>query len=432
MYQRSSGKPNGKRHARIALLVPFLSLSALASTLFAVGLTGLPPLLLNIPLCSIRPASAFDLSGAQNTPAGTAGGSIRSGKIDLSGFLAGEGRWRRTGERAAAVTSIDLYLRAFELGVEADVVDWVSATVVLNSEWIGDSLNGGDSGVVVDEAHVDIAVPRTPVYFVLGKRAQPFGLFETHFVTDPLVQDAYETKAVGLTAGVEAPGSTDLSVTVYKGRVQSDQLAQSRLFDPNAAASPQVAINQVDSWIVAGSSSPAGEGWTVFAAFASEPGAGRRMIAFNLGTNLAVPGLTNLQLDAEYMRALRREDIPGLGRSFRESALSVTASYQLVSRQRAVLGGGNYRARKSHRMSHPAELAIRFEAFDDGSRAATLGSWSVKNRVSLGGRYTFFEQGSVLAALDVEYRRQTLRVSPFYEGAAASGHEVYLRLGLDF
>jgi hypothetical protein len=77
-------------------------------------------------------------------------------------------------------------------------------------------------------------------------------------------------------------------------------------------------------------------------------------------------------------------------------------------------------------------VAVRFEAFDDGSRAAVLGSWSVKNRVSLGGRYTFFERGSVLAALDLEFRRQTLRISPAYEGSVGACHEVTVRLGLDF
>jgi len=353
-------------------------------------------------------------------------------KIDLTGWLAGDGRWLRTGKGASAATTTDLYLRAFEIGVEADLADWASATVVLDSEWIGDALNGGDAGVVVDEAHLDIAVPRSPLYFVLGLRTQPFGLFETHFATDPLVQDAYETRAVGLTAGLKAPRSTDLSVTVYKGRVQAGHLYGSGLFDAAAAPPPQAPVDRVGSWIVSGVSSPAGKAWTVFAAFASEPGAGRRMTAFNAGSNLAVPGLKSLQLDAEYARGLRREDAPGLGRSFRESAFSATASYQFVARKRAVLGGGNYRARKSRRLAHPAELALRFEAFDDGGRAAALASWSVRERVSLGGRYTFFEQGGVLAALDLEVRRQTLRVAPGYDGPAGPGDEVTVRLGLDF
>ncbi len=67
---------------------------------------------------------------------------------------------------------------------------------------------------------------------------------------------------------------------------------------------------------------------------ASEPGIGRRMTALNLGTNLDVPGIReHVQIDAEVMRGLRREDVLGLGRPFRESALSFTASYQIVTRR---------------------------------------------------------------------------------------------------
>jgi len=77
-------------------------------------------------------------------------------------------------------------------------------------------------------------------------------------------------------------------------------------------------------------------------------------------------------------------------------------------------------------------MAVRFEAFDDGSRASALGSWSVRNRASVGGRCTFFENGSFQAALEIEVRKQTVKVSPAFAGAAPAGHEVYVRLGLDF
>src|SRR5512137_860572 len=150
---------------------------------------------------------------AQNAPAPAAPSPRWTDTVSLSGFLAGDARWRRAGQGAAATTTTDLYLRAFELSAEADVADWLQATIVLNSEYIGDPLNAGDSTVLVDEAHLDIGLPHTPIYFVLGKRIQPFGLFETYLVTDLLVQDAYETKAVGITAGVNAPRSTDLSIT---------------------------------------------------------------------------------------------------------------------------------------------------------------------------------------------------------------------------
>lgn len=431
------GKSHWSGHALPAILGPFLALWAPAPTVAGVGLMGPPPLLLNLSPFLVQPARSFALSAGQDASSGVpAPAEVTpklTDKISLSGFLAGEGRWKTTQEMPAAVTSTDLYLRAFELGIEVDVVDWMSATVVLNSEYIGDALNGGDSGVVVDEAHLDISVPHTPVYFVLGKRIQPFGLFETYLVTDLLVQDAYETKAVGLTAGINAPRSTDLSITLYKGRIRSDHLADSDLLGPDVPDLPEMNIARADSWILSGSSYPLrDDDWRVSAALASEPGSVRRMTTLNLGSYVSFPWHENLTFNAEYMRALRRDDVPGLGRSFRETALSVTASYQLVTREMEEPSGRNYRARRARRLAHPTVVVVRFEALDDGSRAAVLGTWSVRNRISAGGRYTFFEKGGVEAALGLEYRWQTLRISPAYVGPAGPSHEVYMRFGLDF
>jgi hypothetical protein len=196
---------------------------------------------------------------------------------------------------------------------------------------------------------------------------------------------------------------------------------------------PEMDVARLDSWILSGSSYPLrDDDWRLSAGLASEPGSVRRMTTLNLGSYVSVPWHENLQFNAEYMRALRRDDVPGLGRSFRETALSVTAAYLLVTQEMEEPSGRNYRARKSRRLAHPTVVVVRYEALDDGSRAAVLGTWSVKNRISVGGRYTFFEKGGVEAALALEFRRQTLRISPAYVGPAGPSHEVYVRFGLDF
>lgn len=352
--------------------------------------------------------------------------------INLSGYLAGDARWLRTGEGAAAVTATDLYLRAFELSIEADVVGWLSATIVLNSEYVGDPLNAGDAVVLVDEAHLDITVPGTPVYFVLGKRIQPFGLFETYLVSDLLVQDAYETKAVGITAGIKAAGETDVSFTAYKGHIRADHLAQSGMLGPEVPDFPQADAAHVDSWIVSGQSAPLGDDWRISAGYASEPGDAGRMTTLNVGSYLSFPLYENVEFNAEYMKALRRDAVPGLGRSFLESAFSVTAAYQLIPPEMRDQAGRNYRARKSRRLAHPTVIAVRYEALDDDGRAEALGTWTVKHRLSAGGRYTFYERGNVEAALGLEYRLQSVRISPAFVGDAPSAHAFYLRFGLDF
>lgn len=168
------------------------------------------------------------------------------------------------------------------------------------------------------------------------------------------------------------------------------------------------------------------------AAFASEPGAVRRSTTLNVGSYLSVPFYEHIELAAEFMKALRRDDVPGLGRSFRETALSATLSYVLVTPEMMETSGRNYRARRSRRFAHPAVAAVRFEALDDGGRAGALGTWSVKHRMSAGGRYAFYTHGNIEAAMTLEYRRQTIRVSPVFAGPVPEAHEVYLRFGLDF
>jgi hypothetical protein len=407
----------------------FVALSTLAAGLSAAVpsvplLVGLAPLIRTVQ--SVPPAQAPQ-AGAVAPDA-----EKWYQKISLSGDLSGEARWLRTGAGAASATSSDLYLRSVEIGVEADVDDWLSATVVINSEYIGDPLIGDDPTVVVDEAHLDITIPNTPFYVILGKRIQPFGLFESYLVTDLLVQDGYETKAVGLTAGLKGPGDTDVSFTAYKGHIRADHMAQSGLLGPDGPGAPQAAVSRADSWIVSGLSSPLGDDWRVSAAFASEPGDAGRQTTLDVGSYLSFPLFENIEFNGEYIRALRRDPVPGLGRSCLESALSLTAAYQLVTREMKDTAGRNYRARKSRRFAHPYVIAVRYEALDDGGRAEGLGTWSVKNRIGVGGRYTFYEKGDIEAALSFEYRRQTVRVSPLFAGPVPSAHAVYVRFGLDF
>lgn len=358
-----------------------------------------------------------------------------AGKLQLSGVLNIDSRWMKHTDFTdkTSPSSTDLYIRKIEAGLEGDFADWVSVTTVLNSEWLEDPLHQGDEKVAIDEAHLDLKIPKTPFFLAAGKRDQPFGLFENYLVTDPMTMDAYETKKVGLIAGVNGPLDSTLALSLYKGTEQMDHLFQSGLFDGQAVLRrPGDAPAKADSYVVSASVSPAGKSLTLFSAFLSEPGNGRRNTTLNLGWNLILPS-ANLLFDGEYMKALSRETYSTAERIIKEAVLSVTASYVAVFRERTVKGSGTYRGRKSQRYSRPVELALRYEYFDDNGMSALFDSWSTRSRVSLGGRYSFYEHDRAAVYFEAELRRQDYRVPARLQPAMGPANiEFYLMLGVDF
>lgn len=349
-------------------------------------------------------------------------------KISISGILDAESRWMRFRDapaRAAGSVS-DLYLRQFNLGVETRLLQGASAIVVLNSEWIGDDLNQGDDRISLDEVHCDLeGIP----YFVLGKRTQPFGQFECDLATDPITQDAYETNCVGASVGVRGAGELDISATVYKGTEQMEQLFQSGFFDTTKVRRAASSVEHIGSFVVSALASPWPGRLTVFGAFLSEPGSDRRNASIDAGLSLVPPRLANLTIDFEYAGAVSRELYAGLGKRHRESALSAAASYAFVVKDRLLRGRRTYLSRRSSHSAHPAVVSLRYELFDDDGLASALHSWSLKSRASVGGRYAFRNDGSVLAYLQFEWRESDYRVAGSAHGRQ---DEAYLRVGVDF
>jgi hypothetical protein len=355
-------------------------------------------------------------------------------KILLSGMLAGEFRWQRTAPAvsSAPVVTTDLYLRMLDLAFESSFADWLEATAVLISEYIGDDLNPGDEKITLDEVHVDIRIPQTPIYFVLGKRTQAFGLFENYLVTDPLTQDAYETKKVGFTGGLKGPLDFDVSLSVYKGDEQMSHLFESGLFDAETIQRDSVSSLKTDSLILAASFSPVKDSLTLFGACLSEPGSSKRNRTVTLGFSFVLPSFQGLIWEGEYMKALSRELYAASSRAYKEGALSLTAAYRFVIRKRKHKGS-TYRARKSQIRAHPIEIAARYEFFDDDSLATDRQVWTTRSRWSVGGRYTLFESGSTFFYVMGEYRNSRFRVpSALRETRPESQDEIYLRLGVDF
>lgn len=369
-----------------------------------------------------------------------------SGKIEISvpawikrttfsGILNGEFRWMEHGEitdRSSAPRS-NLYLRTLELDLETELASWMAAELVLNSEYLGDPVHAGDEEITVDEATGRLGREGFPLYLVIGKKTQPFGYFENDLLTQPMTQDAYETKPVGLTLGVTGPLELDFSATAYQGPTMMDQLFDSHLFDATRIARAPALSQSVDSFIISASITPVKDSLLLFGALQGEPGRGRRNLSYDAGYNFALPFYKNLVLDGEYIKALAREDYLGFDRSFREGVFSQSLAWRSEIRKRKRFGGRRFKARKSHLESVPLELAVRYESFDDDGLAAAARAWSARDRASAGIRWSFFEGKGATAYVGGEYRHSDYRVSRRLDDLMDDrNEEIYLRLGMVF
>jgi hypothetical protein len=380
------------------------------------------------------PAATTETPSAQgSTEERSAEAAPAPGRLNLTGALALEARGMRSpltpgGESS---TRSDLYLRRIELAVEAPMLQGVNAIAVVNSEWIGDGVNPGDAALAVDEVHLDL--DRQHGYLIVGQRTQPFGVFENHLVTEPLTQDAYEIKKPGATLGARGPLGADVSLTVYAGGALWDHFTSSRLLDVVALNRQASVVSHVSSYVVAASFSPWAERVSLSGALDSEPGRGTRNTTANVALRLVPHGSSHLIVDAEVVRALSRERDAASGLVFKETAGSVSVAYMFVVRPRKLRGNASYKARRSHLRAHPILVCARYEFLDDDGLTTTTTVATVRQRISLGGRYAFHEENGRSAYFSSEYRRTAYHVPA---GAAPSergqGSELYLRLGIDF
>ncbi len=358
-------------------------------------------------------------------------GGARPERPGLSGLLDLESRWSRAAivRAGGSGSRSDLYVRKVELAVEAPLLHGVNAIAVLSSEWIGDGLNAGDGALGVDEVHLDLEGRHA--YLAAGLRSQPFGVFDNPLVTEPLTQDAYEIKKPGVTLGARGPQGLDLSLTAYAGGALWEHFTSSRLLDAAALARQPLASDRISSCVLTAALAPWDGRLNLSGALDSEPGAGRRNTTANAALQLAPHGSNHLLLDGEVMWALSREAPAGAPRAFKERAGSFSAAYAFTFRPRSLRGGGNYRARRAQRHAHPVLVGVRQEFLDDDGLSAARSIATVRQRTSLGGRYTFADDRGRTAYVSAEYRRTQRRV-PAQEPFSRRGHEGYLRLGIDF
>lgn len=106
----------------------------------------------------------------------------------------------------------DLVVDSVELGIGAQVSDWVSGEVVLLYE---------GEGVDVDTATVTIGPPEGAWSLTGGQLYVPFGVYETNLISDPLTLDIGETRQTAFQIDGSA-GALSGSVFVFKGDNMED------------------------------------------------------------------------------------------------------------------------------------------------------------------------------------------------------------------
>lgn len=121
------------------------------------------------------------------------------GAIKLKGTIANP---------AEGESTTDLAVETVELGIGAQVNDWVKGEVVLLYEQ-GESLD-------VDTATVTIGPPEGSWSLTGGQLYVPFGAFETNLISDPMTLDIGETRQTALQFDTSAGGLSG-SVFLFKG-----------------------------------------------------------------------------------------------------------------------------------------------------------------------------------------------------------------------
>ena len=294
----------------------------------------------------------------------------------------------------------DLDIGTVQLGVEVKFHEWVTGNFVLK----GENLDNNDR-VFWDEAIITIQKEGFPIYFVGGHRGQPFGVFNSHLISDTITKDCYEIAKSGATVGFTPDFlGFDISATVYKGEILADKLSESGYGwarDPDPNSDP---TDDVESYIINVSLAPI-EGLSLSTYFDSEPGQGSR--------NETAGGTIEYQIgiftfDAEYIAALEREKNATDNKEYKESAWFAAIACQVID---------------------PLEIAVRYEAFDDGISGDQDGH--LENRYLIGANYKLFEKDSFATTLMLEYRRSN------YEKAVGSTvddtvDEVFARVAMEF
>ncbi len=93
-------------------------------------------------------------------------------------------------------SEMDVILATVELGVAAQITDWIRGEVLFLFE-------EGDNDTDIDVGTLTIAPPDGPWFIAGGRMYLPFGVYETTMISDPLTLELGEIRETALMFGVE-------------------------------------------------------------------------------------------------------------------------------------------------------------------------------------------------------------------------------------
>lgn len=131
------------------------------------------------------------LAEVTETKQNNSGGNAWFNKVEISGLVEVEAGHNNPDE---GDDSSDVVLATAEIGIAAEINDWVSSEIVLLYE-------EDETDLEVDVATVTIANPDGPWYITGGQTYVPFGVFETNLISDPLTLEIGETRESVVLAG---------------------------------------------------------------------------------------------------------------------------------------------------------------------------------------------------------------------------------------
>lgn len=345
---------------------------------------------------------------AAGTPQGMmmdAGGAIGriSEKITLSGAIELDYSYADdsdTGDNTKNDSTSELDVGTIELGLEAALHPYVTANVLLK----GENLDSDSDRVFWDEVFFTIARDDMPFYFVGGKRCQPFGLFESLFINDPITQDLYEINDTGATVGYanEDFFGIDVSATIYKGASLINRVKETEYGWERSNSAGFTDTNDVNSYILSAALSPV-DGLVLAAYYNSEPGDTDRNTTLGGSVHWEI---FDFIMDLEYIGALDRERHVADNREYNESAWFASLGYQV---------------------SDSLVVAVRYEDFD-ADRSA---SGNLDYRYGVAATYTLFESDGFACNLMGEVRRSEYE---YISGGTTDQelNELFTRLALEF